>query len=136
MVEGITPIQVSGLAGTTPREMDGGARFVVDAGTTPPSVPLSGAAAIGMESMLLLQAVDDVAERDRGARRRGAAMIAALTDLQKALIAEGDPALALRSLSELAAEAPEAADPRLAAVLRAVVLRARVEVARRERPRA
>ena len=71
--------------------------------------------------------------RDRAARERGTAMIAALTDLQRAMLTEEDPALALRSLSALAVDGPLADDPELAAVLRAVVLRSRVEVARRGR---
>lgn len=113
----------------------GGDGFAVDTGTTPAaqSSRLVSAPAIGLESMLLLQAVDEAAERDRSARKHGNAMIAALSDLQRAMLADEDPSLALRSLSELAAAGPEAADPGLAAVLRAVVLRSRIEVARRER---
>ena len=94
---------------------------------------LSAAPAIGLESLLALQSVDEALERDRAARKRGTAMVAALTDLQRALLAEEDPALALRSLSELAVDGPLGDDPELAAILRAVVLRSRVEVARRAR---
>lgn len=112
-----------------------GAGFMVETGTAPAgqSPRVVSTPAIGMESMLLLQAVDEATERNRSARKHGNAMIAALSDLQRAMLAEEDPALALRSLSELAAGGPEAADPGLAAILRALVLRSRIEVARRER---
>lgn len=94
---------------------------------------VSAAPAIGLDSLLMLQGIDDSVERDRGARKRRSAMIAALSDLQRAMLAAEDPALTLQALSDLAAEEPDAADPALASVLRAVVLRARLEVARRGR---
>ena len=59
----------------------------------------SAVAGIGLESMLALQAVDEAVERDRAARKRGTAMIAALTRLQRAMLAEEDPSLALRRLA-------------------------------------
>jgi len=117
-----------GTSGFVLPESSGAAR----ASGTSASTPASGLA-LGLESMLLLQAVDDAPERNRSARKRGMAMIAALSDLQRALLAEDDPALALRALSELAAGGPEAADPDLASVMRAIILRSRVEVARRIR---
>jgi Class II flagellar assembly regulator len=112
---------------------DGG--FVVPAGLRGgvPNAPAPTVPSIGLESMLTLQAVDEAAERDRGARRHGAALIAALSDLQRALLASDDPAAAMRLLTDLAAGDPGAHDPGLAAILRAVILRARVEVARRAR---
>lgn len=136
MVEGIRPVRVSG-----PPRVDGGLpvagadRFAISLDGAPAGNigPLSGVPVIGLEGMLALQAVDEALERDKAARKRGSAMIAALTDLQRALLAAEDPALTLRSLSDLAASDPDAADPGLASVLRAVILRARVEVARRER---
>lgn len=70
-------------------------------------------------------------ERDRRARRRGAALIEALRDLQLALLqgAEGDVAR-LADLAALA-EGEVAADPVLREAIAAIVLRARVELARR-----
>ena len=71
-------------------------------GATTARAPLSqqthgwpSVAGIGLESMLALQAVDEAAERDRAAHKRGTAMIAALTRLQRAMLAEEDPSLAL-----------------------------------------
>jgi hypothetical protein len=94
---------------------------------------LSAVPGIGVESMLALQAVDEKAERERAARKRGTAMIAALTDLQRAMLAREDPAAALRDLNELAGAVPSSDDPALGAILRAITLRSRVEIARRDR---
>ena len=64
----------------------------------------STGAVMGLESMLALQSINEAIDRDRAARERGTAMIAALTDLQRAMLTEEDPALALRSLSALAVD--------------------------------
>jgi Class II flagellar assembly regulator len=136
MVDPIRPVRVTG-----PRLTRGAGaaasydRFQVDESrqATVETPHVSAAPAIGLDSLLMLQGIDDSVERDRGARKRGSAMIAALSDLQRAMLAAEDPALTLQALSDLAAEEPDAADPALASVLRAVVLRARLEVARRGR---
>jgi hypothetical protein len=94
----------------------------------PSSVP-----SIGLESMLALQGVGEAVERDRLARKRGTAIIAALTRLQRTILTEDDPSQALNALNELTSDNPAAADPGLATILRAVVLRSRIEIARRER---
>ena len=135
MVDPIRPVRVAGPRMTRGAAGMTGERFLVDeAGERATGATrLQGAPAVGLDSLLMLQAIDDSMERDHGARKRGAAMVAALTDLQRALLASEDPATTLNSLSDLAAEVPEAADPGLADILRAVVLRARLEVARRER---
>ena len=151
----VESVKTGGLGGTAPlireeaRKIEGGftvdtggglqaqkARFSTIASTitaTGASTGASTGAVMGLESMLALQSINEAIDRDRAARERGTAMIAALTDLQRAMLTEEDPALALRSLSALAVDGPLADDPELAAVLRAVVLRSRVEVARRGR---
>ena len=68
---------------------------------------------------------------DREARRHGQDMLAALAELQRALLGGDDDAAALQRLAELAAAVPRATDPRLAALVSAIVLRVRVELARR-----
>ncbi len=104
------------------------------AATTGFSLPAAAAgrtlaAAPVSEGLVALQA-GDAAVRDREARRRGGAALQALAALQRALLAgEADPE-ALRALAA-SCEGPEASDPALAATLRAVSLRARVELARR-----
>jgi hypothetical protein len=133
MVEGV---RTGGVSRGSPVIRDGGKTsgvpFSIDDGA--PAVGqkarLSSVAGIGMDSMLALQAVDEGAERDRKARKRATAVVKALTGLQRTLLTEEDPAVALRTLNELATADPSADDPALGAILRAIVLRARLEVAR------
>src|SRR4051794_4519 len=138
MVEGVK----AGRVGGAPPPAREGVKtpvepFQLDDGAAPPgqNARLSSVAGIGMESMLALQAVDEAVERDRAARKRSSAMLFALTNLQRALLAEEDPAQALRALNELTADGSLANDPGLAAIVREVELRSRVETARRDRGR-
>jgi hypothetical protein len=136
MVEGVKAGSVGGAA---PPERDGirtgSGQFSMDDAVGPLSrtARLSSMPAIGLESMLALQSVDEAVERDRLARKRGTAIIAALTKLQRTILAEVDPSQALNALNELTSDNPAAADPGLGAILRAVVLRSRIEIARRVR---
>jgi hypothetical protein len=123
----------------------GGAAFrpvLGDAGSgRRPAAPAAAAGIGGPAALLALQEVgaavapaasaDTAAERDRRARRRGAELLGALRALQLALL-EAAAADAAR-LAELAAlaGAEEAADPVLREAIAAIVLRARVELARR-----
>jgi hypothetical protein len=135
MVEGVRASGI-GAAASMPRDSakTAAGQFTVDDGAAPlnQQARLATVAGIGLESMLALQAVDEAAERDRAAHKRGTAMIAALSRLQRAILAEEDPALALNALHALAGDGPLADDPALGAIVRAVVLRSRVELARRE----
>jgi hypothetical protein len=108
--------------------------FFVDNGAAPlnQNARLSPSGAIGLEGLLVLQAVDEGSERDRSARKRGTALLASLTGLQRTLLAGEDPSLALRALSELTADDSTADDPGLAAIVRAIVQRSRIEIVRRE----
>jgi hypothetical protein len=132
-------VRTGGVGAPSPLSRDGakaaGGRFTVDDGAASPvrNARLATTAPIGLESMLALQAVDEAEERDRSARKRGLAIIAALTKLQRAMLAEDDPTSVLRSLEEISQEGASAADPRLEAIVRAIVLRSRVEVALRAR---
>jgi hypothetical protein len=92
------------------------------------SVPVTSAAV--MEAMLSLQEADPALERDCSARRHGRSMLAALAALQRALLADGGACSTLSHLRCLAEELPQTADPALAAVLAAIRLRAKVELAR------
>ena len=83
-------------------------------------------------SMLSLQEFGGETIKDREAHRHGHDMLAALADLQRALLGSGDDAAALRRLADLAETVPYATDRRLAAMLSSIVLRARVELARRQ----
>jgi len=136
MVEGV---RASGVGGSVPVARDGtktgDTPFLVNDGAAPlnQKARASSVAGIGLESMLALQAVDERSERDRDARKRGTALLASLTKLQRVMLAGMDPGQTLQELNELATGDPGADDPGLAAILRAIVLRSRVEIALRER---
>jgi hypothetical protein len=85
-----------------------------------------------LASMLSLQELGGEAVADREARRHGQDMLAALADLQRLLLSAGTDGIALQRLADLVASAPHGAvDRRLGAVLSAILVRARVELARR-----
>ncbi|MGH7071541.1 MAG: flagellar assembly protein FliX [Acetobacteraceae bacterium] len=82
-------------------------------------------------AMLALQEVEANQARDRVARRHGEAILTALTALQVGLLGGAVHGPELGHLARLAAELPEAADPVLGMLVRAVSLRAEIELARR-----
>lgn len=95
------------------------------------SVPAGELAPVALGGMIALQELGDECAEDRAARRRGHALLAALAALQRALLTEaGDPE-PLARLAGLAEQVPAAADPRLREAVAAIVLRARVELAKR-----
>jgi hypothetical protein len=129
----------------TPRPADAaasGAAFRLPA--EPAGASGTAAAALparGLDALLALQetaaSTGDPATRDREARRHGRDLLEELAALQRALLSgaagdAGDPALG--RLGALLQSMPAATDPGLAAVLRAVSLRARLELARRGLP--
>jgi len=136
MVDGV---RLSGIGGAASVPRDGTktpeGKFSVGDGAAPltNNARLSTMAGINLDSMLALQAVDEATEHDRTARKRGAAMIAALIKLQRMTLAEQDPSLALAALNDLTEDSPAADDPGLDAILTAIKLRARVEIALRRR---
>jgi hypothetical protein len=79
---------------------------------------------------LTLQEAEEASVRDREARGHGQEMLAALAELQRELLA-GGAAASLQRLADLAAVTLRPPDPRLAAVLSAIVVRVQVELARR-----
>lgn len=93
------------------------------------AAPAQGVAAPQGASLLALQESAPAAERDARARRRGQALIEELTALQAGLLAGRIEPGRLRALARLSA-GEAAADPALAAILAAISLRARVELAR------
>ncbi len=92
------------------------------------SVPTSG---VAVASLLALQEAESGLQRDREAQQHGEAVVDELTELQCALLGENGPDLT--RLAQLAARPITASDPRLAGILRAVRLRAGIELARRAR---
>ncbi len=84
-------------------------------------------------SILTLQELGDETVADREARRHGLDMLTTLAELQKALLSDTDQQATLQRLSDLAAAIPCATDRRLAALVSAILVRVRVELARRQK---
>ena len=103
-------------------------------GGAPGGGPAAAASASSLDAILALQeeqtAERVIPARDREARRRGQGLLTALAALQHALLDGGNGDAALRQLAALADGVP-AATPQLEAVVRALSLRARIELARR-----
>jgi hypothetical protein len=87
--------------------------------------------AAALASMLSLQELGGDAAEDREARRHGQDLLAALAELQRALLIGTGDAAALQHLAALADSVPRATDRRLAAIVSAIVVRVQVELARR-----
>ena len=85
-----------------------------------------------LASVLTLQELSAETVEDRTARRHGQDLLAALAALQRGLLSGVDNVAALQQLADLTAGVPPATDPRLAAMVSAIVVRVRVELARRE----
>ena len=130
VVPGITRIQAAAVALSRRRTGAAGAFALPEEAQAPAeSAPASAAALSGL--LALQEAVDTTATtaaQDRAAHRHGEAMMQDLADLQLALLSgrPGD----LAGMAARAGSGPQAADPRLAAVLGAIRLRASVELAR------
>ncbi|HEY2618250.1 MAG TPA: flagellar assembly protein FliX [Acetobacteraceae bacterium] len=88
--------------------------------------------ATSLGCMLTLQELGGETVEDREARRHGHDMLTALSTLQRLLLMGDDDVTALQHLAALAAVVPRATDRRLAAMVAAIVVRARVELARRQ----
>ena len=97
--------------------------------------PGSTAALASLQTMLAVQEVSpELDERRQRAVRRGEALLAALSDLQLALLGAGDDSACLARLrTALGDEVPAAIEPELADVLAEIEVRAAVELAKQER---
>ena len=133
----MSAIEGIGLAGAgrlpSRTRASGADRFSVDTVAGPALQPRAAEAAPASApaGMLSLQEIGTESPRDRAARRHGRALLAALARLQRHLLGAPDDGTTLLELADLAATVPAATDPAIAATLKAVVLRARVELARR-----
>jgi hypothetical protein len=96
--------------------------------------PVGDTAQVSLGVMLAAEALDREAAGDQAARRQGQVVLGGLTALQRALLEGGDQQACLERLGALVAEMPPAVDPRLAALLGTIVLRARIELARLGQP--
>jgi Class II flagellar assembly regulator len=129
-IEGIGRTRTARLARRGPARASTG--FTVPAETTVSSrAAAETVPAAALASMLSLQELGGDAAEDVQARRHGHDLLAALAELQRTLLIGGDDAAALQHLAELAASVPHAADRRLAAIVSAIIVRAKVELVRR-----
>ncbi len=119
--------------GSPRRSAAGGVGFAVSGQGGAVAGPAAAAPAAGLEGLLQLQQFEDAATRDRQAKRHGQALLQALSELQRLLLGDGPLEDALGRLSALVETCPEASDPALAGLVGGIMLRARVELARRGR---
>jgi len=92
--------------------------------------PAAAAAPAALLGLLAVQEAEGAAARDRDARKRGKLMLDELARLQRALLVGRLDPENLRALGALAGDSAVAADPALAAAVRAIAVRARVMLAR------
>ncbi len=130
---GVAQVRSATSPGLQPSPARGSSDFTLSApaaeiADSRPAVAPQAAAALA--GALALQELGCEAPQDRAARRRGYDLLAALRALQRAELGDGLGPELLDHLAQLATEVPQAADPRLRDAVAALVLRARVEVAR------
>lgn len=110
-------------------------RVPTDGSANAASETRESAAADGVSiaaSLIALQETIESGERDREAKGRADAMLEELAALQRAMLGGAISPARLASLAALSDQAGLAADPRLADLVAAVSLRAKVELARLE----
>ena len=131
---------IHGLGGPAPantgRRVRQGTSFRLDEAASNTEAPATAAAGpVNLCDLLAMQETDPETVRDRAARRHGQSMLDLLRALQHAALADraavGDTTLA--RLADLIAAVPPADNPGLQATLRAIGVRAAVELARRHR---
>jgi hypothetical protein len=92
---------------------------------------LAGTSPVSLDLMLAAEALDRDHARDSESRRRGQAILAGLSELQRALLAGGgDRTALLARLALLLNDMPRPSDRNLAAALSMIALRARIECSR------
>lgn len=116
---------------SSPRRGADGRPFAVKAERTGHTDATVATSSVSVTSLLALQEAESGLHQDREARQHGEAVIDELTELQRALLGEDGPDL--DRLTALVARPITASDPALAGLLRAVRLRAGIELTRRGR---
>ncbi|MGE0223246.1 MAG: flagellar assembly protein FliX [Acetobacteraceae bacterium] len=134
MIDGVGFNGLGHVAAARARSAGGtGGRFAVagDAGAPVRTQVAGGIAGLSLEGLLTLQGDPDPREQDRRAHGHADAMLRELGALQRAILRGEVTEETVRQLAILADSVPAAADPQLAALIRTVVVRGRVELARR-----
>jgi len=123
----------SARVASRPKAREGAPSFM--AGDTEAAAGSAGAVSVApaaLASMLTLQELGGETGEDRQARKHGHLLLGALAELQRELLGGFDDTSALERLATLLAAVPRASDRRLGAMVSAIVVRARVELARRQ----
>lgn len=129
---------IAALASPTPtagraRRLAGPGQFYIDDDAAPNApAALAAPAPVSLHSLLALQEAEADDVQDRAAKRHAGSMLAELALIQRALL-QADAAGMAASLSRLdglTRDGVLAHDPRLAAVVRAIAMRAVIEAAR------
>lgn len=124
----LTPIRGYTAVGRSGAARRAGAGFALPEAERAPESAAAGSVTGSLGLIGLQQGCSD-AERDDAARRRGHAVMEELEGLQLALLAGRLDSGRLSRLAQLA-EGESGADPALRDILRAISLRARIELAR------
>jgi hypothetical protein len=131
-IEGIGPPTIRRLGGRVVVRADRGFRLPAGPGDAAAAKETPATEPASLASVLTLQEFGAETVEDREARRHGLDMLAVLAALQRGLLSGVDNTVALQQLADLAMAVPQATEPRLAAMVSAIVVRVRVELARRE----
>jgi hypothetical protein len=136
-IDGVGKIRSTTTAKTGKTSSKGGADFsrLVESETeTAASSEISVAQSVAsVNSLLALQEVDEVGERRTKARKRATGLLDELDNIRNGLLAGEIPQHQLHLLkNRIAAERPGVDDPKLAALLDEIELRAEVELAKLE----
>ena len=130
-IEGVGPPTVSRIGSRPSTRVGTGFAVPAQSAAAGQTSAAAEAGEVSLASMLALQEFGGDAATDREARRRGEDMLSALIELQRALLGGVGTGETMQRLADLAASVPRAADPHLAAMVSAIILRVKVELARR-----
>lgn len=124
--------QAAPTAGRVRRRAGPGCFQIEDDAALNAPTAVSAPASIGLHSLLALQEAEANDVQDRAARRHAGSMLSELSAMQRALLLDDGTGMAasLTRLSSLSRDGTAAHDPRLAAVVHAIAMRAAVEAAR------
>jgi Class II flagellar assembly regulator len=129
-IEGVGRTSTVRLGAGGPRRASAG--FTVpDEASVASHAATEAAPAAALASMLTLQEARGDAAEDREARRHAQDLLAALAELQRALLLGNDAPAVLQRMADLAASVLPATDRQLAAIVSAITIRVQVELARR-----
>ncbi len=133
MILGIGPPVTTGRPAVAGAATAGRARFSLGQAVASEQPARAGAAAeVALGGLLLLQEDPGQADDQDRPRRHAGLVLDELAALQRALLGSGDTGAIAERLRHLLETVPPATDPALAAAIRMVTLRARIETARIE----